>query len=227
MPKRERSESPLLGPQTESRTLHAEWALLEASSSGDLNTVNALLERGVDINCRDAISGKTPLIRAVRENKIDIVKALIKHNADITIVDNDSHDALYFAIYLKMPDLVRELIIAASKLSSEEYQIFLDGPYHIQGSPLEMALNSRQIEIVRALVDAGATSSEAAPLVAANVFRFYSGEHSISSIFEVGVISPLPLLPYLKANTTVDESTQSTLIVSDSEEESFLLGDDV
>jgi ankyrin repeat protein len=55
-----------------------------AAESGSADAVQALLAHGADLNVRDLTHGRTPLVFAVSENRIDVVKLLIAKKADLS-----------------------------------------------------------------------------------------------------------------------------------------------
>jgi ankyrin repeat protein len=55
-----------------------------AAQAGSADAVKALLVRGVDVNVTDATHGRTPLVFAVSQNRLDVMRVLIANGADIT-----------------------------------------------------------------------------------------------------------------------------------------------
>lgn len=54
-----------------------------AAQAGDVVAVNALLAHGVDVNVTDDTHGRTPLIFATSENRVDVMKVLIARGANV------------------------------------------------------------------------------------------------------------------------------------------------
>jgi ankyrin repeat protein len=54
-----------------------------AAEAGDPDAVRALLDRGVDVNVRDLTHGRTPLIFAASENRLEAMKVLLAKGADV------------------------------------------------------------------------------------------------------------------------------------------------
>jgi ankyrin repeat protein len=54
-----------------------------AAQSGTAEGVRALLDRGVGVDVRDVTHGRTPLVFAVSQNRIEVMKVLIERGADV------------------------------------------------------------------------------------------------------------------------------------------------
>ena len=64
--------------------------------AGVENAVRIHIERGDDLNARDA-SGQTPLMLAAAKNKVRICKLLLDAGADSSLTDHDGNNALFIA----------------------------------------------------------------------------------------------------------------------------------
>jgi ankyrin repeat protein len=72
-------------------------ALKEAAWKGDAATVLALIKKGADVQWRDpADNGKTPLTKCILLGKLDMVKLLVEHGADINYPDGSNRYPVYF-----------------------------------------------------------------------------------------------------------------------------------
>ena len=67
-------------------------ALVEAAASGDAAAVGDLLDRGADVNERDA-TGRTPVTAAVYAGNPDVVRLLVAAGADVDIQDDTRANA--------------------------------------------------------------------------------------------------------------------------------------
>ena len=96
-----------------------QWALVEAASQGQLNTVKALIEKGVDINAKGEFDEETALIAAIdaivkpKHRDIDkelfeVVNFLIEKGADIDATDRWGKSVLMYA--LSSPEAVNTLV---------------------------------------------------------------------------------------------------------------------
>jgi ankyrin repeat protein len=122
--------------------------LCDACCYGDLQTVCKLMEdESVDVNLSDWV-GHTPLFFACRNNKLSVVRTLLKHpNIDV----NNRNDKeycdrfpLYEASKLGHVDVVRELLTSekldVNARNSNELTAFI------------IACSSNEIEVVRELI---------------------------------------------------------------------------
>ena len=60
-----------------------ETALMTAARTGNVEAVTLLLDRGANVNAKDAVRAQTALMWAVTENHPDIVKLLVARGADV------------------------------------------------------------------------------------------------------------------------------------------------
>ena len=70
--------------------------LITAAKDGDLETIERLPARGVDINTKDE-SGRTALFWAVDYGYYDIVEFLVRKRADVNITDSEGWTPLTIA----------------------------------------------------------------------------------------------------------------------------------
>ena len=95
-------------------------ALNVAVSSGFENIAKLLLENGADPNTYDnhEILFKIPLIEAVRSNKLEMVRMLLKHGAKISLVDRFGNTAVDYALgnIKTNEEIIKLLSIADNKL---------------------------------------------------------------------------------------------------------------
>jgi hypothetical protein len=74
------------------RAAHAEIvpapaALLSAAASGDTMQTTALLDQGAALDVRDEL-GRTPLMRAILQGRLEVVRVLLARGADPNVADN-------------------------------------------------------------------------------------------------------------------------------------------
>ncbi|MGB3635583.1 MAG: ankyrin repeat domain-containing protein [Rubrobacteraceae bacterium] len=78
--------------KTES-TRKTDLALISASSRGDTQAVERLLEQGADVHARDDSGGTTPLIAAAYRNHVETARILIEAGADVNVKDETQQSA--------------------------------------------------------------------------------------------------------------------------------------
>ena len=61
--------------------------LRSASAAGDLTQATLLLDQGASVDARDTL-GRTPLLLAVAQNRIAVVRLLLARGADPNAADN-------------------------------------------------------------------------------------------------------------------------------------------
>ena len=124
--------------------------LIQASSAGDYQTVQKLVQNGVNINERDS-NGSTPLMHAVSERKFEVAKYLIESGADLKVKDNYGYDVLIHAIEKHQIEIMKLLIDKGADVDSRD----------IQGNiplfpPLYYAIGGKFTEGVKLLLKNGA-----------------------------------------------------------------------
>lgn len=131
--------------------------LMQAARSGDIPTIELLLEAGADVNKRDA-SGLTALSWAARENRTEVVRLLLSRGALVNVPMTSCGGALL--------DYDRagctELHIAALTGSAECIPLLLAAGSAIEAqdmfgrTPFILAARSNSIPTLQALMDGGA-----------------------------------------------------------------------
>jgi hypothetical protein len=102
--------------------------LIDAVQSGDFDTVNALLEAGIDVNEQDE-QGWTPLNWASGQGNIELVKLILKAGADVLKVGRDQRTPYMIALassHVETAALLRE---AESKTNSDRCSSLSDRQY--------------------------------------------------------------------------------------------------
>ncbi|HEX2729394.1 MAG TPA: ankyrin repeat domain-containing protein [Rubrobacteraceae bacterium] len=70
----------------------ADMKLIPAAAQGDVNTVTRLLDEGASVDARDE-AGRTALVAAAYENRLEVAKVLIKAGADVNAKDETEQSA--------------------------------------------------------------------------------------------------------------------------------------
>ena len=91
--------------------------LVLAARFGQESTVRLLLDRGVDVNSRDAL-GRTALITAAAEPGSGVMRLLLERGADLALRDRDGIDALMAAVMKGRMQNVRLLLDAGAALDA-------------------------------------------------------------------------------------------------------------
>ena len=90
--------------------------LLNAVESGDVGSVEKLLEEGADINYADE-DGVTPLMIATQANSIDMIKVVIEKGAAIDTKEKKlGVTALMLAAFLGHAEVAKELLSAGANI---------------------------------------------------------------------------------------------------------------
>ncbi len=134
------------------RTLNTEnLLLLRAIKNGRQDEIQALIDRGVCLDYRDA-NGNTPLIYPVRAKKIDTVRLLIQNGADIDYVNKLDQNAFSIAIMDPHRHEIAKLLVSLGA-NVNRVNRFGDTPI-IQASSLGL------YESVSLLIDLGANINQ-------------------------------------------------------------------
>lgn len=131
----------IFGDSSEESSLMAEAVL-----SGDTNSVEELINSGVDVNVQD-IDGWTPLMWAAQNNDIFMIEFLMQNGADPNYQDYYEETALEQAIYQDNAETVQILI----SLGADPNMADSTG-----WTPLMTASSNGSLESVKALLQSGA-----------------------------------------------------------------------
>lgn len=92
--------------------------LILAAGDGDTRVVNALLDRGVDVNATDSL-GFTSLYFAARYGHTDTVKLLLARGADVTAKSSwGGYTALMAAITSGKIIIIKDLLDAGAEINA-------------------------------------------------------------------------------------------------------------
>lgn len=94
----------------------------EAILTDNFKVLKQHIEAGRDINKKEPMGGSTPIITAITFDKPEMVKALIKGGADLSIKNNDGSTPLHTAAFFGKVKMVQMLIDAnADKTIKNNY----------------------------------------------------------------------------------------------------------
>jgi ankyrin repeat protein len=127
-------------------TIKIDLYLIESAQKGDIAGVNALLNKGADVNAKDK-DGWTALMEASNNGHTEIVKALIDKGANINAKDKNGRTALMWASLFGNTEIVKMLLNKGADVNAKDK----DG-----SSALTEALVKGHTEVVKALLKKGA-----------------------------------------------------------------------
>ncbi|KAK7705555.1 hypothetical protein SLS64_007922 [Diaporthe eres] len=98
------------------------WALCWAENRISLETIEALIENGADVNYTSKISAATPLILAAKYDRGDVVAKLIDEKARVSVKDRFGRSALFYASRVGNVLAMKALIKAKSRVNDGSLQ---------------------------------------------------------------------------------------------------------
>ncbi|KAI0449761.1 ankyrin repeat-containing domain protein [Xylaria acuta] len=148
-----------------SGTSPLDWAIKAAKTTARYDIVELLLDKKADPNFRN-IQKEPPLWVAVKWESEPIIKLLMKHNADPSSGHPAFYSALYLAVYKNKSNLVAAMLGLCGDLDhlDEETRddrclhldMALNIPSKFKTTPLFVAIQWRNADILSLLLDAGA-----------------------------------------------------------------------
>lgn len=158
--------------------------LIQAVQSDRLSAVKSLLGIGANINTRDPDSGLTPLMIAVQQANVEMVKVFLDLEADLYMLDNFlGTSVLHQACQAGSVTIISLLVEAGAFVDA----VSATG---IQQNTLQEALRSKQLNCAEILIEAGANLA----------YRDASGQTSLDIARDI-LDSEHPLLKRLRSNT--------------------------
>jgi ankyrin repeat protein len=138
--------------------------LVFAAEDGDTKSAAMLLAAGADVN-HELSGGMNPLLIAVTAKKAEVSSLLIAKGASVASKDRTGNSALHIAAQLGELGLVNDLIAKGADVNAKTSKTpaaggrggggFFRGPSGEQ-TPLMLAARADKVEIMQALVKAGA-----------------------------------------------------------------------
>ncbi len=93
--------------------------LMWAAENGDVETVNLLLDRNVDVNLKDTWFSGTALMRAAERGHGEIVDLLLSNYADVNARNKNGDTALTLAVRSGSPRVVNSLIVGGAEIDAK------------------------------------------------------------------------------------------------------------
>jgi len=94
-----------------------------ASRQGNVKIVEAHLDYGTDINERNSGTENTPLHAAIAENKVDIVKLLIRRGASLNIQNFNGDTPLDFVMIIRGIEKFQEVKLSDNYKQPEIFNL--------------------------------------------------------------------------------------------------------
>lgn len=154
--------------------------LHQAVRLGDIEMVSQLIECGVDMD--GVVRGTTPLSLAITLGRGDVVELLIDRGADVDKLSRDHNDRLepplFTSCRLGMELMAEKLLKASANADKTDFY---------NQSPLWIATRERRLDLVRLLLDHGASVNVArrwneCPLYLATKYLGYTGRRDIAKL---------------------------------------------
>jgi len=108
------------GADVDMTNMHGQTGLMWASTYGATNVVKLLLEKGVDIDKRDASHGFAALVYATKSGNVDICRILIDSGANIETRDIRRQTPIIHAVHANKLDCLKLLIERKADLNAKD-----------------------------------------------------------------------------------------------------------
>jgi len=116
----------------------------EAAADGNLHRMQLLNLAGVSVNSRDGRSA--PLFLAASEGRLNAVRYLLDHGAELNALDSTGNTALTEATFYGHASVIKELLVRGANINS----------LTSAGTPLDIALSKDDDAVVDLLKHYGA-----------------------------------------------------------------------
>lgn len=147
-------------------------SLLKAAAAGNAKKVKKALDEGANINTQEQWSEQTPLMEAVENGHIAVIKLLIDRGADLDLKDRNKQSAIMLAANTKRTGITKMLLEKGAKVEyplhfaasigdikavKKELEQRSVDPLNAAGcTPLFDAAQYKHTQVAKVLIDAGA-----------------------------------------------------------------------
>ena len=154
-----------IDPKSRTRT-----PLVAATCAGRLETARTLVDRGADVNARTSaqtdqitalmpVPGQTALGCAAQQRNVEFIRFLLDKGADINAASSDGRSPLHLALEQNVTRDMETAVASALLLISRGANVNATIP-EVGTTPLDLAVQNRLLEVVRALLDKGANPNK-------------------------------------------------------------------
>lgn len=125
--------------------------LVKSAASGDAQRCEEILKRAdANVNVNGVFASHTALQAASQNGHIEVIKILLRHNADVEIEDKDGDRSVHHAAFGDEPGIMEHLVRAGADLNARNKR---------RQTPLHIAVNKGHVGVVRTLLEMGAHPS--------------------------------------------------------------------
>jgi ankyrin repeat protein len=129
-----------------------------ACQAGKFDTARLLVERGADVNAQATTSLQTPLGCAAAQRNVEFIQLLLDKGANINTPNDRGYTPLHLALDSGPRDMEKATASALLLISRGANVNATRTDNTI--TPLDMAVQNRQLDVVRALLDKGANPNK-------------------------------------------------------------------
>ncbi|CAL1265913.1 unnamed protein product [Larinioides sclopetarius] len=123
--------------------------LVKAAANGDAQKCEEILKRS-DADVNGVFASHTALQAASQNGHIEVIKILLRHNANVEIEDKDGDRAVHHAAFGDEPGVMELLARAGADLNARNKR---------RQTPLHIAVNKGHIGVVRSILELGCRPS--------------------------------------------------------------------